>query len=123
MSALAIPYDKLWNPSAGGPISPGLYGSAAINVSAIGATLIVAAVALRSIWVLSYEIVTTAGNSVTLEDSTGVVYRGPMPFIANGGIATPYNAAGHFRIPVGRGLSIGCTSALQTGGGVCYVVV
>jgi len=112
--SIAVPYDRL-----GGALD----GSATINVSAIGATLIVNGVAGKSIWVLSYEIVTTAGNSVTLEDSDGNVYRGPMPFIANGGIAAPFNPKGHFRLPAGKSLMIGNTSALQTGGGVSYVFV
>ena len=99
------------------------HGSATINVSASGPTLIVAGVAGKRIWVLSYVIVSTAANSITLEDSDGTVWVGPLPCAANGGVAPPFNKAGHFHLPTGKSLMIGNTSAAQTGGQVSYVTV
>ena len=111
--SLAIPYDRFWGPS---------YGSVDINVSDADPTELVAGVANRSIWVLSYVFVADAANAIALEDSDGTVLGGPMSVAANGGVAAPFNPAGHFHLATGKGLYINNSAADQVGGHLTYII-
>lgn len=110
--SLALAYDRIWGPE---------YGSTPVNVSSASPTLLVAGLANHSIWVLSYILVSAEANSITLEDGDGTVVCGPMSFAANGGVAAPFNPAGHFRLPSGKGLYMHNSGAGQVGGNLTYI--
>ncbi|MFH1110966.1 MAG: hypothetical protein V1790_17475 [Planctomycetota bacterium] len=96
--------------------------SAAVNINALGPTTVVAGVAGKCILLVSGILVGTAANSITLEDTLGEVYGGPMPFAANGGVAIPYCPIGAIKkLPLGTGLVIGSSVATPVGGIVSFI--
>lgn len=95
----------------------------AINVNSSGANVLVAGTAGRIILVMSYVLVSAVDNTIDFEDSDGGVLGGPMQLLAQGGIAAPYCQMGHFKLPAGKGLSLGLTVGAQVGGHLAYALI
>lgn len=97
--------------------------SAAVNVSSSGNNTIVAGISGVSIVVLQYWLVAAGAVSVTWQTSGGTVKDGPMPFAANGGYAPSFNAKGYYALPLGEGLVLNLSAAVQVGGFVRYLIM
>jgi len=95
---------------------------ASISVSSSGDNSIVAAVTSKKIRVLSYVIV--ADNAVAAKFRNGTTdVMGAASLSANGGIAAPYNPAGHFETAVTTALNLNLASAVGVRGHLTYVEI
>jgi hypothetical protein len=108
-------YDEVMMKLPGGDSVP-------VNVSASGPTTLVVGVAGKSILVVYGVLIGTAATSITIEDTDGTVYVGPMPFAANGGVVFPYTKVGvSKKLATGKGLVLGSSVATQVGGVISFV--
>lgn len=93
-----------------------------VNTSALGSTAVVAAIAGKSIRVVSAAIVTTLANNVKfLSASTDISATWPLG--ANGGIVLPYNDHGWVQTAEGEALNINLSVATATGVHIEYIAV
>jgi hypothetical protein len=95
---------------------------APIVANASGATLVVAAVALKKLRVLGYNVIANGAVNVKFQsagnDKTGLKY-----LAANGGIAPSFNPAGWFETNAGEALNINLSGAVAVGGELVYIEV
>lgn len=95
-----------------------------LTASALGVTEIVAAVAGKSIVVVSYVLVANGAVNVKFQshttptDLTGLLY-----LAANGGVVAGFNQQGWFRTISGQALDINLSAAVAVGGHLNYVLV
>lgn len=97
---------------------------AAIAVSALGASTIVNAVAVKRIRVIALQVIANAAVNIKWQshtlptDLTGLAYCS-----ANGGYVLPYNPVGWFQTIAGEALDINLSAAIAVGGSITYVTV
>lgn len=97
------------------------YITAAIAVSASGASTIVAAVTAKQIVVMALNLIASAAVNVkaqshtTPTDLTGLWY-----LAANGGIVLPFNSGGWFATKSGEALDLNLSGAVPCGGSITY---
>lgn len=95
---------------------------ASISTSSSGNTSLVTADATRKIRVLSYVLVAASANAVKFQSATTDLC-GAMSLAANGGVAAPFNPAGHFETAANQALNINLGSALGVQGHLTYVLI
>jgi len=95
---------------------------ASISVSSSGDNSIVAAVTSKKIRVLSYVIVADAAVAAKFRNGTTDV-MGAASLSANGGIAAPFNPAGHFETAATTVLNLNLASAVGVRGHLTYVEI
>ena len=98
--------------------------SKVLTASAANATEIVAAVASKSIVVVSYVLVANAAVNVKFQsDGTPTDLTGLLYLAANGGVVAGFNQQGWFRTIAGEALAIHLSAAVAVGGHLNYVLV
>jgi len=95
---------------------------ASISVAGSGDNSIVAAVTSKKIRVLSYVIVADAAVAAKFRNGTTDV-MGAASLSANGGIAAPFNPAGHFETSITTALNLNLASAVGVRGHLTYVEI
>jgi len=95
---------------------------ASISVSSSGDNSIVAAVTSKKIRVLSYVIVGDGAVAAKFRNGTTDL-MGAASLGANGGIAAPFNPAGHFETSVTTALNLNLASAVGVRGHLTYVEI
>jgi len=93
-----------------------------ISPSALGASIVVAAVTGMRIRVISLALVTTAVNSVKFQ-SNAVDISALWPLGANGGLVLPFNEHGWMTTAVGEALNVNLSVATATGVHITYQVL
>jgi len=97
---------------------------AVINCAALGSNTVVVNSGTKHIVVLQYVLdCAVPGNTVTWEDSAGILHSGPMPFSETGGLVAPFSEVGHFMLAEGRSLVMNLTAAAQVGGHLSYALI
>ena len=94
----------------------------AANVSALGATALVAAVPSSKIRVLQVAVVSTLANSVKFQ-SAATDISATFPLAANGGVVLPFNPHGWFETVAGEALNANMTVATATAIQLQYIVI
>jgi len=109
------------------PYTPQAIQSVPISVSTATTTNLIAGQTGQSIYVYSWDIVTTLANNVTLEYGTGAtcgtgttVLTGAYPLAANG-VLTVGSFGTVFTIPRGNSLCIITSASTQASGHVSYI--
>lgn len=92
------------------------------NPSAIGNTVLVAAVTGKKIRVLAFAFVSTLANSVKFQSAT-TDKSATFPVAANGGLSAPWNPAGWFETNAGEALNVNLSVATATGVQATFVEV
>jgi len=95
---------------------------ASISAASSGDNSIVAAVTSKKIRVLSYVIVADAAVAAKFRNGTTDV-MGAASLSANGGIAAPFNPAGHFETSITTALNLNLASAVGVRGHLTYVEI
>lgn len=111
--------DRIWSPS--GELLNVQY--APINANTSGNTTVVAAVAGKSIYIISMEFL--CAGAVTVEwqsEAGGAVISKGQAFPANGGKVLPFNPAAWGATAAGALLNINLSAAVQVSGSIQYVV-
>jgi hypothetical protein len=97
---------------------------AVVNCSALGPNTIVVNETTKHIAVLQYVLdCATPGNTITWEDSDGILHSGPMPFSETGGMVAPFSEVGHFVLAAGKSLVLDLAAAAQVSGHLSYALV
>lgn len=97
---------------------------AVIDVSASGASELVAATASKRVVVRALQLVVAGDVGVTFQSDGGPTdISGPQAFLANGGIVLPYTPNGWFQTELGEALDIDLDAAVAVGGSLVYGVV
>ena len=111
--------DRIWSPS--GELLNVQY--APIDASASGNTTVVAAVAGKSIYIISMEFLCTGAVTVEWQSNAGgtVICKG-QSFPANGGKVLPFNPGGWGATAIGQLLNVNLSAAVQVSGSIQYVV-
>lgn len=65
----------------------------------------------------------TPGNTVTWQDSDGVVKSGAMPFSATGGLVANESDVGQFMLEPGKHLDLNLSAAAQVSGHFVYALI
>jgi hypothetical protein len=112
----------IWGPTQGVLVTPALT-NIPINIAAanVGNNLIVAGVAATTIKVYRLFYTVGAGSILTLQDSAGNFWTGPLPTTGYGGAAFQATGVPWFVCAVGADLDINSTAAVSIGGAVGYV--
>lgn len=91
-----------------------------LDTSSLGSNEVVAAVAGRTINVLSMAVISKLANDVKfLSASTQI--GATMPLGANGGFVLPFNSYGWFNTNIGEALNINLSVATATGVMITYL--
>lgn len=111
--------NRIWSPS--GELLNIQY--APINASASGNTTVVAAVAGKSIYIISMEFLCAGAVTVEWQSGAGgaVISKG-QSFPLNGGKVLPFNPGAWGNTAVGALLNINLSAAVQVAGSLQYVV-
>jgi hypothetical protein len=111
--------DRIWSPS--GELLNVQY--APINANTSGNTTVVAAVAGKSIYIISMEFLCAGAVTVEWQSGAGgaVISKG-QAFPANGGKVLPFNPAGWGATASGALLNINLSAAVQVSGSIQYAV-
>jgi len=97
---------------------------AVVNCSSIGSNTIVVNSVPKHLVILQYVLdCATPGNTVTWEDSDGVLHSGPMSFSETGGLVAPFSEVGHFMLAEGKSLVLNLSAAAQVSGHLSYALV
>ena len=95
-----------------------------VNVGADNITVITAPPGLFSfIRVWGYELIPDGSTSLSLQDTAGTVYVGPMSVDIGGGLVKNVGNGPAFDLPKGTGLVIGNSGPAQIGGSIQYQIV
>lgn len=94
-----------------------------LNAANSGNNTAIAAVAGFRIVLIAGDVITAGAVTVTFQSSGGTVLDGPQAYAANGGKLYPEIERGHFATPVGEGLVVNLTGAVQVGGHLVYALV
>lgn len=92
----------------------------AINLSASGDTVVIAAVAGQRVHVLRWLVIVGGSTSLTFKDGTTAL-TGPMPLVANQPLSGAEGDLSHFVTTAGNGLTLNSSSAVQVSGYLLYV--
>lgn len=96
----------------------------AINVNAATTThLVTAPAAPGFIRVLQFLVVSGGTGNVTFQDTSAGALTGPLPLSATCGEVEAENENGIFDLPVGKGLDLVTSAAVQVSGFVKYTVL
>lgn len=101
---------------------PGGIKNVAINTASSGDATLVAAVAGKSIVVLSGSFVVSGAVTVGFKSGSTVI-SGAQAHAANGGIVRPHNPVGWFKTAPGEALVIALGGAVQVSGELVYQVI
>ena len=114
-----VAVDRIWSPS--GELLNVQY--APIDASASGNTTVVAAVAGKSIYIISMEFLCAGAVTVEWQSGAGgtVICKG-QSFPASGGKVLPFNPAGWGATAAGALLNVNLSGAVQVSGSIQYVV-
>jgi hypothetical protein len=95
---------------------------AVIDTQATTTNAIVPAVSDKRIRVLSYVIIVGSAGTVQWESGTTDL-SGAMSLASNGGVAAPFNPAGHFQTGVNEVLNINQNVSANAKGHLTYVLI
>jgi hypothetical protein len=99
------------------------WSSAAITFSALGANVIIAAVAAQTVRVMRMFIVNADAaltTQITIQDTTPTSFTGAFPLIPNGSFSARGEGEPHFISGSGKGIQINSSVAVQISGTVWY---
>ena len=97
---------------------------AVVNCAVLGANTVVTNTTTKHLVLLQYVLTcNTPGNTVTWEDSDGVIKSGAMEFSATGGLVAGESSVGQFMIDAGKSLVIRLSAAQQVSGYLSYALV
>lgn len=95
-----------------------------INASSSGDNTVIAASPGRQIWVLSWFLIAGGTANVTWQDGAGgTALTGPIPLIANTGVACQHNPASWFQTSTGNLLNLSLSAGVQVSGVLTYILV
>lgn len=95
-----------------------------VNISTDNVTIIATPPGLFSfIRVWGYELLPAGPTNLSLEDTTGTNWVGPMSCDEGGGLVKNVGDGPAFDLPKGTGLVIGNSGAVQVGGSIQYQIV
>ncbi len=95
---------------------------APINASSNGDNTIVAATPGRQIWVLSWFLIAGGTVNATWKDDASTALTGPIPLIANTGVACQHNPASWFQTSTGNLLNLNLSAGIQVSGVLTYIL-
>jgi len=95
----------------------------AINASSNGNNTLISATPGRQIWVLSWFLISGGIVNVTFQDGAGgTSLTGPIPLIANTGVACQHNPASWFQTSTGNLLNLNLSAGVQVSGVLTYIL-